>query len=99
MATASDDIRATVPEPPAVRRADGPKPSCSECRFHIPHLTRPGGWCACDVAELKWHVVAAGRPLCRDFAPWPENGDAAWAFAEMQPAMRPHHPHGGGRVY
>jgi hypothetical protein len=51
------------------------------------------------VAELKWHVVAAGRPLCRDFAPWPENGDAAWAFAEMQPAMRPHHPHGGGRVY
>ena len=78
MATASEPIRATELEPPPVRLADGPQPSCGECRFHIPHLTRPGGWCACDAAELRWKLVAAGRPVCRDFAVWPENGNASW---------------------
>jgi hypothetical protein len=99
MATARDDIRATDLEPPAVRLADGRQSTCGECRFHIPHLTRPGGWCACDAAELRWKLVAAGRSVCRDFAPWPENGNAAWALAEMPAAIGPRHPRGGGTVY
>ncbi len=99
MATARDDIRATDLEPPPVRLADGPEPVCGECRFHIPHLTRPGGWCACDAAELRWRMVAAGRRVCRDFAPWPGNGAAACVLAQVQAEIRPRHPRGGPTVY
>ena len=100
MATARNDISTRdLDPPPAVRLADGPEPVCGECRFHIPHLTKLGGWCACDAAELRWSMVAAGRPVCRDFAPWAGNGAAACALAEMQPEIRPRHPRGGNTVY
>jgi hypothetical protein len=76
-----------------------PEPDCGECRFHIPHLTRPGGWCACDTAELRWRMVAAGRRVCRDYSSWPGNGAAVCVLAQLQPETMPRHRRGGATVY
>jgi hypothetical protein len=84
MATARDDIRATGPEPPALRLADRPDPVCGECRFHIPHVATPGGWCACNAAELRWKPVSAEGPACDGFASWPEDGAVACFLAAMR---------------
>jgi hypothetical protein len=65
-------------------KAPATTPVCGECAYHVPHATRPDGWCACQDAELRWQSVDAGGRVCEDFASWPK-GSRVPAFLE---AMR-----------
>jgi hypothetical protein len=77
--------RATEPDV-TMRVVESPEAAagCGECRFHMPHATRPDGWCACDGAELHWQQVASGRAACKDFAGWPEGSPVAAFLAAMR---------------
>lgn len=73
-------------EPVLVMRAVEPvvQPLCGDCRFHIPYATKPGGWCACEGAELRWQQVETGRAVCADFADWPEGSPVPAFLAAMR---------------
>ena len=68
-----------------MRLVQAPVVVCGECMFHIPHATRPGGWCACQASASRWKPVSAGRATCgSDFAPWPEGSPAQAFLAAMR---------------
>ena len=84
MATIATQVDYKTAAGPAVMRpVKATKPVCGECAFHMPHATRPGGWCACRAADLRWKPVAAGRAACSDFAIWPEDSPAPADIAAM----------------
>jgi hypothetical protein len=80
MAITAREIQRQATEPAVVmREVKAPAALCGECAYHMPHATRPGGWCAKADADLRWQPVSAQREACGGFATWPE-GSAAPAF-------------------
>jgi hypothetical protein len=72
-------------EPAVVMRAvKAPATVCGECAYHVPHATRPDGWCACQDAKLRWQSVDAGGKVCENFATWPEGSRAPAFLAAMR---------------
>jgi hypothetical protein len=67
MATMATKLDIETTSPVAMRPVGAPATVCGDCRYHIPHATRPSGWCACDAAELRWKPVAAAGAACGDF--------------------------------
>lgn len=68
----------------AMRVVQSVAAECGDCRFHVPHATKPGGWCACEGAELRWRHVETGRAACEDFAGWPEGSPVPAFLAAMR---------------
>jgi hypothetical protein len=84
MATTATKVNSEMTSGPAVLRpVEASVAVCGECVFHMPHATMPGGWCACDAAELRWKPVSAGRAACGDFAIWPEGSPVPAFLAAM----------------
>jgi hypothetical protein len=73
------------PKAPAIVRPVGmPEMQCGECMYHIPHATRPGGWCASKQPELSWQPVDPKRTACAAATAWPEGSPAPAFIAAMR---------------
>ena len=54
MASTATKVEYETSAGPAIMRpVETPAAVCGECAFHMPHATRPGGWCACDAADAE----------------------------------------------
>ncbi len=84
MATMTRQVDRETAGPVVMRPVEAQAAVCDECAYHVPHATRPGGWCACAAADLRWKPVAAGGAACRDFATWPEGSLAPAFLAAMR---------------
>jgi hypothetical protein len=76
--------RGTIKVSAVMRAVQTPAVACGECIYHIPHATKPDGWCACKGSKQRWQPVEASRRVCQDFAVWPEGSPVPAYLAAMR---------------